>query len=334
LYSIDANDDEQQAAPIIEGFSPASGQRGTTVTIHGKNLGGASAIVQFNGSNAVCSGNDTQLVTTVPSDATTGPVTIMVKDLSVTSEANFTVILPPVIASFSPSQGPVGSSVTITGENFSAGCVVKFNNTIATVNSATVDELLVTVPIGATTGKISVKANDFVVTSDDDFTILPPPVITSFSPHSGPPGSTVIIVGSNFDPAPTSNTVKFNGVAASINSATSNSLSVTVPANSTTGKITVTTNGVTVSTVDDYVVEEMAPGVISFSPERGVAGESVTITGVNFSETAGANSVKFNGITATVTSASTTSLVVTVPATATTGKVFSDRKCTDVYEPK
>jgi hypothetical protein len=62
--------------PIVTGLNPTIGPVGTAVTITGSNLTGASA-VRFNGTTAVFSVvNDTTITATVPSGATTGPVTV------------------------------------------------------------------------------------------------------------------------------------------------------------------------------------------------------------------------------------------------------------------
>lgn len=68
---------------------------------------------------------------------------------------------------------------------------------------------------------------------------------------------------------------------------------------------------------------EPAPFTIdSFDPAQGIAGITVTIRGMGFSADATKNVVKFGGSSAaTVTSASASQLVVTVPATAQSGKV-------------
>ena len=61
------------------------------------------------------------------------------------------------------------------------------------------------------------------------------------------------------------------------------------------------------------------PGIEGVTPSSGLPGTSVVITGVNFGTTAG--TVKFNGISATVTSWGPTQIVTQVPAGATTGNV-------------
>jgi subtilase family serine protease len=64
-----------------------------------------------------------------------------------------------------------------------------------------------------------------------------------------------------------------------------------------------------------------APSITSLSPASGSIGTSVTIAGANFGATQSTSTVKFNGTTATPTSWSATSIVVSVPTGATTGSV-------------
>src|SRR5258707_14675487 len=61
--------------------------------------------------------------------------------------------------------------------------------------------------------------------------------------------------------------------------------------------------------------------IASLSPTSGLVGTSVTIAGANFGATQGTSTVKFNGTLATPTSWSASSIVVPVPAGATTGNV-------------
>ncbi len=64
-----------------------------------------------------------------------------------------------------------------------------------------------------------------------------------------------------------------------------------------------------------------SPTIISFSPTEGIEGATVIITGTNFSTTASANVVTFNGTAATITEATATQITTTAPTGATTGKI-------------
>src|SRR2546421_6223116 len=64
-----------------------------------------------------------------------------------------------------------------------------------------------------------------------------------------------------------------------------------------------------------------AVAVIEFAPHRGAVGTGVTIYGSGFSPTPSQNTVKFNGVVATVSSSTTTQIVTTVPSGATTGTI-------------
>ena len=64
------------SAPTISGFTPASGSAGAVVTISGTGFTGATAVA-FNGSSASYSVNsDGQITATVPTGATSGPITV------------------------------------------------------------------------------------------------------------------------------------------------------------------------------------------------------------------------------------------------------------------
>src|ERR1035437_2606554 len=91
------------------------------------------------------------------------------------------------IFDFNPQEGPVGISVTIRGQGFSAipaFDVVKFNGTVATVTSATTTVLVATVPARATTGPISVTVQFHTVTTPNSFVVIPLPVIQTAWPKS------------------------------------------------------------------------------------------------------------------------------------------------------
>jgi hypothetical protein len=85
-----------------------------------------------------------------------------------------TIVLPaPIISSFSPTQGGIGSRVTITGNFFDGTSTVTFNGKSASfvVNSHT--EITAIVPVGATTGLITVTTPSGMATSSKKFVIVP-----------------------------------------------------------------------------------------------------------------------------------------------------------------
>jgi gliding motility-associated-like protein len=93
------------------------------------------------------------------------------------------------------------------------------------------------------------------------------PTISSFTPISGPIGSTVIITGTNFDPTPANNIVMFNGTAAPVTASTATSITTSVPTGVTTGPITVTVGANTATSASNFTV---APFNVSFTAPLGV----------------------------------------------------------------
>lgn len=164
--------------PQISGFSPTSGSVGTVVDIDGVNLTGTTE-VRFGGTAAsnYAIESDTHIHATVPAGATTGKIRVTTPGGSATSVADFTVeslpVPEPTIAGFTPTSGPVGTSVTIQGSNFTGATGVKFNNVAATFTVVSGSEIRTSVPVGATTGKMSVTTGSQTGVSSSDFSVTP-----------------------------------------------------------------------------------------------------------------------------------------------------------------
>jgi len=168
-------------APVILGVSAASGSSadGSEVTITGYNFSPTAAdnVVKFNGVTAVpTKASATSLTVNVPAGATKGKITVNVSGSSqeATSDSDFDVP-GPTVDSFTPNFSIVGSTVIITGTNFSktdTKNIVKFNGIIAaSPTSVSTTSLTVLVPVGATSGKISVTVDGQTGTSKDSFTV-------------------------------------------------------------------------------------------------------------------------------------------------------------------
>jgi hypothetical protein len=92
-----------------------------------------------------------------------------------TDNVNVNVYSVPVISSFTPTRGLVGSSVIITGKGFSALAAnnkVFFGGVLATISSASATSLTVKVPAGATYNHLLVEVDGFVVTSTQVFEVI------------------------------------------------------------------------------------------------------------------------------------------------------------------
>ncbi|WP_160143719.1 IPT/TIG domain-containing protein [Chryseolinea soli] len=298
-------------------FSPTSGPVGTLITLTGFDFDNTSK-VKFNGVAVDPGGftweSETSLQVRVPANSTTGRITVTTENITLSSPQEFTVIQPPDIDSFMPTSGPAGTPVTISGSHFD-NATVEFNGMAITSGlRVTSNTISFNVPTAATSGAIKIKtvAGD---ASTGIFTVVPPPQIISFSPSMGVVGSTVTLSGSSFDQA---SSVQFNGTeTGSLNFQVNSSsmISAKVPVGATTGSITVTTPAGSYTTASSFTV---APAVTSFSPATGPIGTPVRIRGANFDN---ATDVSFNGVPASYTVQSTTSIEAMVPPGARTGAI-------------
>jgi YD repeat-containing protein len=186
------------------------------------------------------------------------------------------------ILSVSPTSAGAGQLVTIEGFGFSANPganTVSFNGAPASVLSSTSTEVVATVPVAATTGPITITSPAGSAASLVSFLVTDGGLstITGFTPSSGQPGDTVTISGTNFH---TIDTVRFNGVVATIISATPTALTVKFP-QAGSGRITVTSpNGSAVSATDFIVPPQ---GYVSSSQPIAVVsrvgiGQSVNVS--------------------------------------------------------
>jgi len=228
------------------------------------------------------------------------------------------------IDSFTPTSGPVGTAVTISGHGFQGAKDVAFNNKWVGASGFSVDSnvsITATVPADATTGPISVKAaDDTIATSATNFTVTASnaPTITSFTPTFGPAGTKVTINGTKFTGATTVMVGTKADPAFTVNSDTK--ITATVQNGAKSGPVKVTTRDGTGTSATDFTVGSApVPQIASFTPTSGPVGTAVTIDGTGFT---GVTSVTFGGVSdPTFKVVSDTQITATVPTTAVTGKI-------------
>src|SRR3984893_2930283 len=185
----------QSSEPTVTNVNPNTGPTsgGTGVTITGTNFSGATA-VSF-GSNAAASftvNSATQI--TAPSPAGVGTVDVTVTTAGCTSAISssdrFTYGPAPTVTNVNPNTGPTsgGTSVTITGTNFSGATAVSFGSNAAgsfTVNTAGT-QITATSPAGIGTVDVTVTTagGTSAISSGDRFTYGSATNVTNANPNS------------------------------------------------------------------------------------------------------------------------------------------------------
>lgn len=240
--------------PAIFAFTPTSSLTGQVITITGKSLTGATKVT-FNGtpSTSFTVVNSTTINATVPSAATSGKIVVTVPGGVATSTMNFTVLAPlPTLESFTPGSGHIGEVILLTGTNFTSVTAIKFKGITATSFEAlSTTSIAVTTPEGATSGVITVITSGGTAVSATNYTVIPGPLLTSFSPIKGSVGQLVTITGLGFTGM---TTVTFNGITSIFTLVDAHHLTATVPTGASTGKITITTPGGTSASTSNFTV--------------------------------------------------------------------------------
>ncbi len=241
------------APPTVSSISPSAGPTagGTSVTITGTNLSGATAIrfgTVLAKINKILSA--TSISVTSPKGSGTVDLTVTtVGGTSAKSTADhFTYVPQPTITKLAPRQGPKagGTLVTITGINLTRATAAHFGTTAAKIDKIiSASQINITAPKGSGTVDITVTTTGGTSAKSptDHFTYVPRPTITKLAPQQGPKagGTAATITGTNLASA---TAVHFGNARAKIDKVVSaTQIKVTSPKGSGTVDVTVTTPG-------------------------------------------------------------------------------------------
>ena len=186
--------------PMVS-VTPVTLKNGQDITVTGTNLDLVDKVI-FGGDKQgtiKAGGTETQILVTVPDNAVTGVVTFITKAAKEVAGPTLTII-DPVFTSFNPASARAGTNITISGTDLDLVADVFFFGDIkGTIGTRTEIQLDVMVPVGAKTGKITLKAkNGTQVQSAIDFTVEANlPVFSSYSEIRGEPGNKLTINGTN-----------------------------------------------------------------------------------------------------------------------------------------
>lgn len=234
-------------SPVVSWITPTYGTRGTVVSISGSNLQGVTA-VKFGDSLAASFNivND-GLLEAVVGSATTGNIHLY-KGVDSFNVGSFTYFrYQPDVTSFSPASAKTGDTLLITGTRFLGATAVTIGEKPASSYTVLSDTQIKAVVAADSYSSGFIKVtNDGVTDSIGGFSyIFLPPNIISFTPASGPVGTSVLLKGQYFGATAAENTVYFGSAKAVISAVTDSSITVTVPAGTDHQPISVTTSRMT-----------------------------------------------------------------------------------------
>lgn len=255
-----------QLMPVSNAAQVGTGSQMVNVTIYPQEAINAGAQWKINGS-AWLNSNDQYYTNS------TGSMTITFKsvtgwvspaDITFTMTVNgsgyfhnntYTLNTAPVISSFTPSSGVAGNTVTINGTNLANATSVKFsNNVAATIQSNTSTKIVVIVPTGVSTGKLTVVTGSGAVASESNFTVASSTyTLTTAVGQTGwgtvnPSGSNSYASGTSVTVTATANAgYQFTGWTGTVTSS-DNPISVTMISNKNlTANFAVQTAGISVT---------------------------------------------------------------------------------------
>jgi alpha-tubulin suppressor-like RCC1 family protein len=192
--------------PTVTGLSPAVGPTtgGSTVTISGAELEGATA-VRFGATEAAFTPeSSTSITATAPPGTGTVDVTVVTPTgtSAISAADRYSYQLAPSVTKLLPTSGPVagGTSVTITGTEFTAASAVTFGSVPASsfvVNSPTsITAVAPQQAAGIVNVVVTNSAGTSPITTKDHFKYTP--TIQSVSPGEGLAGTSVTVTGTGF----------------------------------------------------------------------------------------------------------------------------------------
>lgn len=215
----------------------------------------------------------------------------------------------PIINYFNPISGTAGDTVSIYGKNLLKTASIYFYDLQGTNLSVQTDSLAtIKVPSGAINGSIIVNNLGGSTNSSTNFPVIQSSVsINSLSSYTGLLSGEVIISGSNFYRI---DAVKFNGSGANYTVIDPYTIKTNVPEFASWGYVTVQSTARSLTGTSSLKFVPF-PQINGFSPNTGISGTQISISGRSFS---GVSGVSINGLNASFTVINNTGINVTIPS--------------------
>jgi hypothetical protein len=295
--------------PIVSGFYPTAATGGSILRISGHNFYPFSKIY-FNSLEApeleIVSGSGTAYFDVrVPVGNQILNSIIIDNGVFTGVTGNFTLIYAPGISSFSPISGGWGTKVNMSGSGLSFATNLYFDSQDVAFSAIGDTGLQFLVPTGSNDSVISLITSGGSGVSTVFNVILPPPIISGFTPTGVKKNDTLTITG--WLSGVTG--VKFTGVSGEANAAftftPSGAINTTVPILARDGGVSLETESGRVTSSTVYIM--LPPQITGFIPASGIYQKTITISGQNF--VSGETQFYFLGVTGNLISGINTSIL-------------------------
>ncbi len=317
------------------GLAPAEGAPGARIEITGTGFLPGDRVRLGDRPAAVFERSATRLVVEVPVGALSGPFVVEREGAS-TRTARFVVRVPaapppaaparpeatpppppapepqppPSITSFTPSAGPAGTRVRISGTAFGPDARVLYGDrALAILGRDGATELTVAVPPDARQdAPFVIRSHGRDTRSGAYFEVRVPPALTSLSPTAGPPGTRVTIHGTSLSGR---EEIYLGATPVPVLERRADALIAEIPAGAASAPLVVALDGARLPT--PFAFEVLAPIVLSsFAPDSGPPGTEVKILG----RFGAATTVRYGNLLCVVKSRAPGRLVVVIPDAA------------------
>ncbi|MCC6749712.1 MAG: IPT/TIG domain-containing protein [Deltaproteobacteria bacterium] len=266
-------------APAIARFTPQRGDPGISVTIEGKNFLSSDHVVLGTVELKVRSAQPERLVVVLPREVQSARFGVKRGDkIAAWSTETFQVSLPPpVITKVEPVRGGPGTVVTVTGRHFDSADRLELAGKPLLVKRRTASSMEAVIGQHASGAIVLRGADGRHAEATARFTVARPPVVTGFSPESGPPGTRVTISGAGFLAG---DEALIGDALLTVRKVTDEQLVAEVPEGVSSGRLAVRRGEKIVAARGRFVVAH-PPAVKAYSPTGGPPGTTVTLEGTD-----------------------------------------------------
>jgi hypothetical protein len=232
--------------------------------------------------------------------------------LTFNATTNSPTINTPIIYSFAPTKGDIGTPVTLRGNKLYPNDSVLFNSSKVAVSSNVGDSIItISIPSNELSGFIKVYTSFGSSSTSTQFTILPK--IINITENPAKAGDTITISGTNFEGV---DTVIVSNKLFKVLQSNNTTIKAIVNYNPSDAPLTIICKNGSFTTADNF---RYKPQAFSVFPLIGTTNDPITIKGINLNNV---DSVMIGNVKATILSVSPdTNIKISIPPFAVKSKV-------------